>query len=404
MSLRYRIVPVFSACVVLFFFLGSRAVAGEQAGKHMNSPFVLHSSSGRFLLSGTNRLLLFDLGNWLENVTRQLEWVTLLEVPDRKDLLRISLADSNDLKTASVETVFTDPALPPGCIVIYDYENADIEDILESVCQELLPAMALSVKVSPRQRDGKYYLPSWVACGIAQNLYPELRARNSRVVLAEWESGQLAPLLNYLDDVGEDEKDPELLRSARGCFMALILSQGTKKEIITAGFKKYYTEGVVTPNDFLASLTGAGKTHDLESIWDRWILKQKRIIYTPGQTTEEDVKWLKGQLLLYKLESAKNQASGLGYACSLMDIIEKGEAGNYRDEAGSKALSLRILSTGRGNAEFIKVVHAYCDVLDAMAGGRWNWRLKRLFKKAEGMFAEMESGIIVEETESSIAQ
>jgi hypothetical protein len=104
---------------------------------------------------------------------------------------------------------------------------------------------------------------------------------------------------------------------------------------------------------------------DLDEAWDRWILRQKRMVYEPGRVTTNTTIHLRDQLVLYPGMSGVPLEKDVHLRIELRDLITRQDEPWIPTAAKSKATSLKILAAGRGEA-FKAVVGSFCRFFDAL--------------------------------------
>ena len=373
---------------------------------------TITSPGGHFSVTGMDRVGAMWLAHWADKTLSRTSQFLGFELEGPDGLIHISLREAGEQAPG---TVMAAQGVVGGRLaqrlVIVDMESAPREAAEEALCALLLGRHVLAlwlkgqggVSGAAEAEERLRATPPWLATGVAQNLHPQIRARNSRAVLDRWQRGELPSLAALLSNVGDDAA-AEPRERARAVRVVGAGGTGAGLDVATAGMLVGWlaaepgselrskamlarlAEGGDVSRGWLATVVpGCDTAGDLDDRWDAWILRQKRTIYQPGVTTPDALQWLESELLLYRGESGipLTLAADVTSRVGLGDLIEARGSEWVRTVARNKSARLRLLSVGRGRA-LKATVDAYCRYFDALVqGGGSDARLRRLLEAAE---------------------
>lgn len=265
--------------------------------------------------------------------------------------------------------------------------KADQEDLLEGVCSLLLSRTAYMRAGAPA--SGLPRIPDWFAVGVAQNLFPEARARNRAAVIASWRTKGPRPMgeilaWDRLPD-GRWEEKPEaalfvewLLQPAKAPPRA-----GALLDAI-AGGQLLSAETVSTNLLRMADLAEAERVRDL------WMAQQQQVQSDPGTISVDRVAELVRMLEIHPSDYAIPSSDKVPVVTDLRDMIQKRAEPWVRQLAGHVSTKAKLLSVGQP-PDFQRVVEGYIAVLDGLAkrsggffgGGKSPESLRLLLDEAE---------------------
>jgi len=240
-------------------------------------------------------------------------------------------------------------------------------------------------------------LPAWLWRGLAGNLDAGLRARNSEMVLARWQRGQVISPAELLGNgtgarpaVGTAEEADH--RAACGLWVKWLLSLPNGRRLFSDLLRHVGEGGTATPDWLILRLPGCASSADLDEQWDKWILRQRRVVYRPGEVTRQVVDQLRGELLLYPGQSGIPLNCGSPERIELHELIDRRGSPWIPAFVRGKCASLRVLAIGRGE-EFGAVVESYCRFLTGLPGRSSKKRLTQLLQKARRDLRELAAGL-----------
>ena len=364
----------------------------------------LRNSTKRFAVVGTNKPVNLELIGWANDVAVKIERRIGIDL-SRNQSRAIHIVVRGDNRSRLGRVMTTEQivkAKPVHSLLIVHFDRVDIENLQEALCRVLLERYIRSEDKG--QQATSISVPSWLPLGMAQNLYPSQRRRNSRLVFDKWQQGQLMPLAKFLrsdislsaDHSGAtsplvmagDQKDPSpfsahhLHQAISGMLVGWISSLPEKTDCFEKIFTGLAAGRKLSPGWFAACIPECDSITDLEAKWDNWVLLQKRKIYAPGVLTSRVIDQFKAELLLYPGNFGIPLSHSRYPGISLRDLIEKREAQWIPVFSASKSISLRLLAVGRGK-EFSDVVESYCRYLDALGQRESKKVWKKLLNRAE---------------------
>jgi hypothetical protein len=373
---------------ILLFFLFTLAAPGASVPEASSNGierirgFIPVRSSTRPILAfGTNAVSRMDALRWAEDTTDKLESLVQCRFRfDRRELRILLREDPEKTEGWSDTTQTIEAGRLVQRLVIANYETTHLEPVLEQLCFLLLNGC---VAARPNREAGQPWqpgdlekcrpVPRWLASGLAQNLYPSLRARNKRHVLALWDRGLLPSAAAIIEvkamspgtQVAGDERSPADDSQVEGVFVDWLLSQDDRKRVLEQLFEILSSGESITTAALRSLLPVRAKGDTLQDGWEQWVLRQKRVIYAPGATPPEAVSQLRAELLLYPglsgipLGTNSTQILGLDY------LIRERKAPWVPGVARAKIERLNLLALGRG-PEFRETAAAYCRYLEAV--------------------------------------
>jgi hypothetical protein len=362
--------------------------AGDEATDDKIAPGPVKSHTGRFFVFGSDSLLKLTLLRWAEEVTGRLERLLGFKLSFDNRKVRIVVREEPDIDSGFLgahwsvvgSTVFQQ-------LTISNYEMIDRETADEALCRLLLRGHVREQK-SAQARPSRP--PAWLSVGLAQNLYAGVRARNSRLVLDQWQSGRLPTVPAFL---GRDEPGTgAVYRATCGLFAGWLMSAPGKAERFEKIFDTLAGGEAITTQWLTANMPGCNTVMDLDEEWDRWILRQKRIVYEPGTVFLEQVQQLKAELLLYPGFSDIPLMGDLERPITFRELIPERGKPWLVGFVKPKAARLRVLGVGRDKA-FGDVIEAYCRFLEALPETGKAGSLEKLLNEAERSLRQLEHQI-----------
>ena len=345
---------------------------------------VLKSPSRHFLVEAPDGFTRQVLMRWAEQTAGRIEQVTGLSLPFENRIVRIVVrqggsAGSNEVSITQARSIGTlvQSLLLPGS------EAGILSDAREPLCRLLLAGFlpGRAGKGQPSASGAPSSVPCWLSMGIAGNLHPTVKARNSAKVLRRWSAGQLTPIAELLKAQTEAGEDPD--KAVCGAFMTWVLSQPEKGECLRRVFERVAAGDPLSAQWFVPFVPGCATVADLDEQWDRWILQQKRVVYDPGLVMSDVIRQIEAQLTLYPGDSGIPLSTNLNERIEIRDLVARRKETWIAGVAQDRAMRLRVLSAGRGQ-ELRDVVEAYCEFFEALGKNRTRVKtLEDLLAKAQ---------------------
>jgi hypothetical protein len=158
----------------------------------------------------------------------------------------------------------------------------DQEDVLEALCW-LMANRWVVARLADRSAEVPV-LPDWLTTGIAQNIYPDLRVRNYRDVLALEQAGGYQPAATVFDlRFLPPGRWPEKARSG---LVVAWLAEVVGPEALLVACADRMVEGRPVDAAFVRDLLGLPDVRAVNMAWDVWMARQARRL-TPGVMTAD---------------------------------------------------------------------------------------------------------------------
>jgi len=178
-------------------------------------------------------------------------------------------------------------------------------------------------------------------------------------------------------------------REASALLVGLLLSKPGKEERFKAIAKRVAEDGDITSSWLVSVVPGCKSVGDLEEQWDRWMWKQRHIVYEPGELYPEHVERLKAALLIYPEVSGIPVEDRGERPLYPRDLIALKNRRALAETARTTSERLRALALGRGD-ELREVANAYCSFFEALPVTRRRSRLEELLDEAEDKLEKLE--------------
>ena len=369
----------------------SDAVAVDAPAVPVSDMAFLRNAARGFVVVGANRLWNTSLMRWAELMADKVAAITGLEAPCRGRTLRIVIAPR---RPDTVPDVTWAQVLRNGVLVqqltIHDYEGVDIEMAEAGLCELLLNGYLVSRRepvesttTAANDLKNPVSVPSWLALGIARNVYPELRSQNASAVLDALDRGDVPSVALFL---AQADRGPSgyagLDKHICGIFVAWLQDRTSRADLFDAIFLRCAARQPVTAEWLSANVPECASVRDLESRWNEWLLRQKRVVYRPGYVTPRLVARLESELVVGVGDYGVPEGAFEGNHLPLGDLVALRKEEWVRVFARDKALRLKIGFVGRGH-EVDAVIDAYCAFLGALDRRRGERVLKKLLKEAQ---------------------
>lgn len=354
----------------------------------------LRSHTRRLTVSGPRTPMNYAVMKWAEELLERLEAVSDLD-PRTETVIRIVVRDDPDRPGGTVHPVqgVDGRRLHQQLQVV----NADAVDsgrareafaylfLSQAVWAAYLRNGAGGFESGRRPAD----IPFWLSEGLAQAVHPGRRAECRREVLALWQSGRLASFRGLVPfERGRTEalEDADANAAARvaeaGMLVMWLLDLPHDCTAMPRVIGRLAAGRAVTCEWFAGWVPGCTTAAELDAAWDRWLLRQKRVVAAPGRTSHEALRLLDAELLLYPGDSGIPLRDGRFRRVTLDSLVERRDEAWMADFCASKCAALTVLAVGRG-AAFKEVAAAYCRFLEALRAGRDADEIRRLLEAAE---------------------
>ena len=356
----------------------------------------LRHHSGHYAVIGTNRLWNASLMRWLETMQQRIETITGLPSPFEGRLLRVviprdqapggGVAWSQGIRDRTFVQQLT----------VHDYEHGDVDQMDVVICGLMLNGYLADApwrRPTPREgqptRDRVWVAPSWLATGLARNLYPRFRAQDGATVLELWKTGRAPALRQLLDDLSDQDSTIETPSALAGFFVTWLGALPGRPATFAALFARLTAGQPVTMDWLVSILDDCENPNDVDGRWDAWIMREKRVVREPGMTTPQMVQQLREELRIQSGERAREEGTTEFVALPFDALIERRKEDWVRELAAGKAARLRVLFIGRGD-DMRGVVEAYANFLQALSAGKRAGTLTELLGTAQAGMRKLE--------------
>jgi len=239
------------------------------------TPITSHQR--HFIVTDMPKRDAFEIAVWAESVRERLsEWVGE-PIPGERSypivisaVLRTNEPNGRVLKAQDV----TEDGFLRQEITMINPADMDQEDVLESLCWLLLNRWIQLRQPAPERirQPGSY--PDWLAVGIAQNLYPELRERNHQEVRARENNGEYQSAITVFDQIYlAPGRWPEKARA--GLVVAWMAETMTPAKLVAATANERVAGGKLD-GESMQRLLGLSDARSLNMAWDVWMARQNR--------------------------------------------------------------------------------------------------------------------------------
>ncbi|OVE74109.1 hypothetical protein BVX94_01570 [bacterium B17] len=340
----------------------------------------MRSSSGRFVVTGTNSIESVYISRWADKTTSKIEDMLNIKMPFRHRLVRIAISTTTGEKKGqkppswvTVSQGILGNRFEQG-LVIYNYDNKK-RDL--ALCHLLMNGYVRSWDFKKWPLAGiqddtpsysLYQVPLWLSCGIKENIMPKDRESNSNDVVVRWMDGTLPPLSSVIvpqSRFNYAQKTPD--EALCGVFVSWLLSV-PKSRVLFGDIFSRLADGKEVSLDWLAQkIPGCGSRTKMSEAWDWWLNGEKRRIYKPGTTSLAAIKDLQSELLIYPTNFGISRNSGLPKVVMLSELVNLRNEEWVKKAAASKSISVKLTAAGRGK-DFIAVADLYCDFFDLLTG------------------------------------
>lgn len=334
----------------------SRAIAERISAMHK----VTRSASGRFSVVGLNTGENLLVSRWADEVCERLDGCVGGLFPD-------GLARPLPILVESSEGSQGEPGATPaadGALCVRAPLQMDMEAANEALCAWLL-AYAVSARLeTAAAATNAAPVPQWLAVGLSRCIYPVTRAHDAELALELWDEGQVEPLADFLR-TAEGELNPRS-RAVAGALLTWVAAAPRRADALQGALRSLAAGRPIDLGWWRSVARHAAVWADVEAAWDNWMLRQGRVVHTPGRTTPATLRRFHAALLLYP------GVCGIPLSSEPYRSMAWESLPAARDEVWtpgfcvSKRASLRLLAAGRSE-DLKRATEAYVRFLDALA-------------------------------------
>lgn len=351
-----------SVFLLLTLAMAPALVAREADDSRQRQP-VITSANRLFMVSGIEAADAAQLALWAEDVASRVEQCLKLTLPVFKSQpihiagrVHTQMSDSRVVKAQG----YVDGMLTQRLLLV-NPSRIEQEEVLEGLCWLLANRYIIRRQSVDERRNHLGEAPDWLSTGLAQNLYPQLRARNARDVLDRWGTSTR----RSLDDVMRMEYLPEgrwSNKSFCGLAVGWLLELPAPDRRSAAVFRALAGRERITPAWLAAQETGFENEWQLQQAWQDWVTAQTTHERDWGQLGQEHMDALKGALLI---EPAGGATASAMDGHTLGELIPARREPWVQDVAAERRAEMQQLALGRP-PEFLQVVRGYEGFLDAL--------------------------------------
>ena len=338
------------------------------------APRVVRSPSRRVLVTARHAGDAMAVVDWASDVLERAEKAVGADAPFTPEApLRIRILPPRDGDTNAAARV----KVAGGALILHRGPTVDADRANEGLCRLILRAYVRdSVRGGPDGAAGDAAargeapapVPRWLSLGLARNLFPVTRARDTQRALAMWDRGQLPPVAELVRkrDVKVGGRDA----AARcGLWVGWLLERKAHAETFRALFRALSRGRVPAMEWWLETHSEWSTPAEMEMDWDLWVLSRNRMIYNPGTTTQRDARRFRAGLLLYPGVFGMPMVDEPYRPVPWERLIAWREASWIDRFSAKKSRQLRVLTFGKGPSLRSRA-EAYCRFLKALREGR----------------------------------
>ncbi|HSA19086.1 MAG TPA: hypothetical protein P5327_11965 [Kiritimatiellia bacterium] len=359
--------PVAAAALLAAAGLGAGAPAEEPNTNA--APRAVFSASRRFAVKGLPSADALALALAAEDAAGRLESFLGQPIPFSRNQPIVLAARSDAAAPGRAVGIqgWTDRGLVQK-LEITNVERLDQEDLLEALCGLLVNRYLAARQPSSARHAALAEAPAWLSVGLAQNLYPSLRARNGRLALKRWEEG--APLsvsdllaLRFLPAGRWSEK------AFCGVFADWLFSSPADPGLWDRMVDALIESPSMAASGLARIVLQQDDSREVEKHWELWLARQAQVRRIGERSAADTLAEFEARLTARPGEWPEISARHLPESLTMEELIP------YRAEPWLPAVALR-LQVGLGTQGFgldaglRRVRDLYLAYLSALAPGR----------------------------------
>lgn len=369
------------------------SMASTNAVSDISDIVVLRSTTGRYVVTSTNSVWNTYLMRWIEMVDQKVESLIDIKMPFDSRLIRIVVSDKH---SGSSEVTWSQGYVQGRFIQqlnIYDYLHSDIAQAEVALCGLFLNGYVVNQQ-SDTNGDNSNNLkrrisntslrraPSWLALGMARNLYPTYRAVNSEELLKIYDKGQLESVTELLQKFTDSKKDNELNGYVCGMFVLWLSKLPEHAVIFDKLFSIIANDKPLTATELSSIINNCDSVKTMEILWSEWVSRQKRMVYEPGVITPRVVERLKGMLVVTPKQCSIADGPVITADLEFKELISQRKESWMKACARQKIIQLKFMFVGRGD-DMNQVIDLYCDFLSGLEKRKSKRHLRKLLNNAD---------------------
>ncbi len=358
----------------ILFVLSALFLLAYQGYSVTNSMFksdnisILRSANGHYVAVSTNRVWNMNLLRWMEGVGGKVGKITGIKVPLSSRTIRIIIP----IKPSGNDNISWSQGFHQGKftqqLTLYDYNKADVHNSEIALCGIFLNGYVVAgqIKIIGHGEDFKPgIVSSWLALGVAKNLYPSYRQQSSIAVIELYENGKLPTVKKLLSDACIINCSWNMQGDLYGMFVLWLSRMPVHADIFAAMFDRLAKKEKITPQVIAEIIPDCDSVGALESKWINWILEQKNTVYMPGFVTPQVLQKLKSALVITPEECMRVNGAEVNDNIQFSDLISVRKDSWVPVCMQQKIINLKLQFVGYGG-EVNDVVDKYCNFLQAV--------------------------------------
>lgn len=319
---------------------------------------TVFSTSRRFMISGFPPAAAANLARWAEDVAGRLE-SALGPIPmDRGWYLELQAVPGTQVARAQG---WVDGLLQQR-LEIGRSDELDQEDALEGLVWLLLNRWPVHRQSGASRSQDLATVPDWLAAGLAQHLYTELRSRNAEVVVERWQGGHLAPWSELIER--------EILPAGRWAAKAesaLLVDWLLERRAGWEPFWQSCAEGKrMRAADFARQVLALPGVPEATQAWEVWLASQQdRNRGIHGVDLDQVAEF--ERLAIFEDADLQAVRADVAAPLALADLVALRRARWVPALASRRSWQLQMAMMSRA-PEWQDVGRLYLDYLEALAG------------------------------------
>lgn len=317
------------------------------------------------MISGCVPVVAADLVRWAEEVAARLD-----------ESMGPTLFERGEY----VEIVCRDPGAPPRVertqhladgflrqrLELDGLGALDQEDVLEGVVWLLLNRRVVARQPDRGAGSEPARVPDWLAVGVAQGLYPELRERNLGVGLDRWARGTMTPperlTARAVMPAGRwaEKADAAL-------WVAWLQGRADAAMRFADAWQRIAEGKAVGASWWWDSRAGGADTRDGEREWELWLAGQRDALRGWSSRPDDQLGSMRDWRTVSAVDLASVHAPASVTALSLDQLVAHRGEKWARLLAARMALRIRLAAVGQ-SPDVQQVASRYAAYLDAVAG------------------------------------
>jgi hypothetical protein len=319
------------------------------------------NTAGHFVIIGSNRVANVVLVGLCEDMEERISMLTGIRVPFENRMIRLHV-DAGRVSDAGGARVQHSHMGETSVHDVYlaNYDAAYSRRGRQALCHAMLAGYINASSTSILN------MPPWLWKGIERNLVPDESANHMEDGLKLWSSGGLATVWDILDDTDAAERNMSVEDENRlvsySVFVRWLSSLPGKPARFRQIFETVAAGKVLSIHRMESLIADGGARLSLDESWDRWLVRQRRVVFTLGMVSTRIIGQLRSELLLYRGACGIPLGAELRSGASMVDLLALRREEWMSEFIKDKRSRLDLLAAGR-TAEFQRVVLQFGEFL-----------------------------------------